>query len=73
VVDTIDAVMVGHVGCHQVDGLLTPMLVRKILIFYYQQALKNSAFQSGAVMNNPRVQLEKVLPIHKNLFSILTI
>ena len=33
VLDTIDAVMVAHVGHRQVDGLLIPMLVCKLLSF----------------------------------------
>jgi hypothetical protein len=43
VLDTIDAVLVGnHVRIRRqiMDGVLTPTLVRKIQIFYYQPALK---------------------------------
>jgi hypothetical protein len=40
VLDTIDAVMVARVGRRQVDGLLIPMLVRKIFVFYCHPTLK---------------------------------
>ena len=40
VLDTIDAVMVAHVGHRQVDGLLIPMLVCKFLSFTATQPYK---------------------------------